>query len=234
MKRYEKLFKKQRIENYNYLIAKEQPLSYETENFQKTILNLEISNVDNIYKTIQITSTSQSEGKTTVLSNLAYLLAEKGKKVLIIDLDLRRPKIHHVVNQPNDQGITDYLLNEKPLNEIINSSEEFGFDYILSGKRITAISNALNSNKLQELLEELKESYDYILLDTPPTYVVADSYYISKIVDGIIYIIGQSVARKKEVREGISELKKMQTPLIGIILSQVKLRKNQRYYYYEA
>lgn len=234
MKRREKLFKRKRIENYNYLIAKEQPLSYETENFQKAILNLEISNVDNNFKVIQITSTTQSEGKTTVLSNLAYLLAEKGKKVLIVDLDLRRPKVHHVVNKLNDFGIADFLLNEKSENKIIHKSEEFGFDYILSGKRITAISNALTSNKLSELLENYKEQYDYILLDTPPTYVVADSYYISKLVDGIIYIVGQGIARKKEVKEGLSELKKMQTPIIGIILSQVKIRKNQRYYYYES
>lgn len=232
MKRYEKLFKKKRAEDYSYILAKEQPLSYGTENLQKTILNLEFSNVDNRFKTIQVTSTTQSEGKTTVLSNLAYLLGRRNKKVVVIDLDLRRPKFHHVVTVPNENGLTDYLLGEKKLDEVVATSEQFGFDYIVAGKRITAITNALTSNKLIELLDLLKEKYDYILLDTPPTYLVSDAYYISKIVDGVLYVIGQNIARKREVREGIHELNKINTPIIGIILSQVKLRKNQQYYYY--
>lgn len=232
MTRYEKIFKKKRIEDYNYLLAKEQPLSYGTENLQKTILNLEFSNVDNKFKTIQVTSTTQSEGKTTVLSNLAYLLGQRDKKVLVIDLDLRRPKFHHVVRAANENGLTDYLLGEQKLEDVTKTSEQFGFDYIVAGKRITAIANALTSKKLTDLLELLKDKYDYILLDTPPTYLVSDAYYISKIVDGVLYVIGQNIARKKEVREGITELNKIQTPIIGIILSQVKLRKNQRYYYY--
>lgn len=232
MTRYEKLFKKKRIEDYNYLLAKEQPLSYGTENLQKTILNLEFSNVDNKFKTIQVTSTTQSEGKTTVLSNLAYLLGQRDKKVLVIDLDLRRPKFHHVVRAANENGLTDYLLGEQKLEDVTKTSEQFGFDYIVAGKRITAIANALTSKKLTDLLELLKDKYDYILLDTPPTYLVSDAYYISKIVDGVLYVIGQNIARKKEVREGITELNKIQTPIIGIILSQVKLRNNQRYYYY--
>jgi len=232
MTRYEKIFKKKRVEDYNYLLAKEQPLSYGTENLQKTILNLEFSNVDNKFKTIQVTSTTQSEGKTTVLSNLAYLLGQRDKKVLVIDLDLRRPKFHHVVRAANENGLTDYLLGEQKLEDVTKTSEQFGFDYIVAGKRITAIANALTSKKLTDLLELLKDKYDYILLDTPPTYLVSDAYYISKIVDGVLYVIGQNIARKKEVREGITELNKIQTPIIGIILSQVKLRKNQRYYYY--
>ena len=232
MTRYEKIFKKKRSEDYNYLLAKEQPLSYGTENLQKTILNLEFSNVDNKFKTIQVTSTTQSEGKTTVLSNLAYLLGQRDKKVLVIDLDLRRPKFHHVVRAANENGLTDYLLGEQKLEDVTKTSEQFGFDYIVAGKRITAIANALTSKKLTDLLELLKDKYDYILLDTPPTYLVSDAYYISKIVDGVLYVIGQNIARKKEVREGITELNKIQTPIIGIILSQVKLRKNQRYYYY--
>lgn len=230
--RYEKLFKKRRNENYNYLIAKEQPLSYVTENLQKTILNLEFANVDNKFKVIQITSTIQSEGKTTVLSNIAYLLAERGKKVLIMDLDLRRPKLHRIVNKANENGLTDYLLGEKKLEEVIGNGDQFNFDYLVAGKTTTAITNALMSQKLINLLQTLKEKYDYILLDTPPTYVVSDAYYIAKITDGIIYVIGQNLARKRDVKEGLAELNKIGTPIIGSIISQVKLRKGQQYYYY--
>lgn len=227
------ILKKKRLEDYKYLVSKEQPLSFETENLQKTILNLEFANVDNKFKTIQITSTVQSEGKTTILSNLAYLLTERGKKVLVIDLDLRRPKIHHLNSVPNEDGLTDYLLGEKKLDEIIKKSNGFAFDFIVAGQKTTAITNALTSDRLKNMLEELKESYDYILLDTPPTHLVSDPFYISKIVDGVVYVVGQNSAKKKDVREGISELKKIETPIIGVVISQVKVGRKQKYYYYE-
>lgn len=219
-----------RIEDYNYLVAKEQPLSIQTENLQKAILNLEFSNADGNYQVIQVTSTVGSEGKTTILSNLAYLLKQRGKKVLVLDLDLRKPKIHHVTRVPNENGIADYLLGNKTVDEIINHHEYF--DHIVSGERITTISNALNSKKLINLLEVLKTKYDYILVDTPPTTLVADPLYIATIVDGIIYVVGQKIAKKKDVRQGIKELEKTKTPILGIVLSQMELSKKESYYYY--
>lgn len=230
---YKRVFKKKRVEDYTYVIAKEEPLTYVTENLQKTILNLEFANVDNKYKIIQVTSTVQSEGKTTILSNLAYLLAQRGKKVLVVDLDLRRPKLNRIASVAKGFGLTDYLLGESKLNDIISEDENLGIDYIVAGKKITAITNALMSDKLKNMLEELKESYDYILLDTPPTYVVSDAYYISKIVDGLIYVIAQNHARKKEVRESFNELKKIDADVIGVIMTQVAKGKSKNYYYYE-
>lgn len=231
MRNYEKLFRK-RLEDYNYIIAKEQPLSFATENLQKAILNIEFANVDHEYKVIQITSTSQSEGKTTILSNLTYLLAQRGKKVLVIDLDLRRPKLHKVVKVANENGLNDFLLGEKTKEEVIQKSNEFNFDFIVSGQTTTAITNALMSNKLAQLLQELKNDYDYIFVDTPPTFVVSDAYYIAKIVDGIIYVIGQNIARKKDIKDGLNELNRMDAKIIGVLLSQVKVKNGKYYYYY--
>lgn len=229
---YKNILKKAREEDYTYLVAKEQPLSYVTENLQKTILNLEFANVDGNYKVIQFTSTVQSEGKTTLVSNLAYLLAERGKKVIVLDLDLRRPKIHRVTGVPNDNGLNDYLLGEKDLNEIIRGTNGLNIDYIVTGKETTAINNALTSNKLKDLIAKLREDYDYVLLDTPPTHVVSDSYYIAKMVDGIIYVIGQNIAKKQDLKRAFNELKKTNTPIIGAIMSQVKIKKTEKYYYY--
>ena len=114
---YKRVFKKKRVEDYTYVIAKEEPLTYVTENLQKTILNLEFANVDNKYKIIQVTSTVQSEGKTTILSNLAYLLAQRGKKVLVVDLDLRRP-IYKQTAAYGHFGRTDIDLPWEELNMV--------------------------------------------------------------------------------------------------------------------
>lgn len=222
-----------RIEDYSYLVAKEQPLSIQTENLQKAILNLEFWNVDRNYKVIQVTSTVASEGKTTVLANLAYLLKQQGKKVLVLDLDLRKPKVHHLTKVPNENGITDYLLGNVDLEQVIIKHELF--DHIVAGQRITTINNALNSEKLVDLLTNLKEKYDYIFVDTPPTSVVADPLYTATIVDAVIYIVGQKIAKKKLVKQGIKEIQKGTTPIVGIILSQMELGKKEyhHYYYYE-
>src|SRR5690554_2436050 len=100
---------KNNIDLYPYVVSKEKPLSFSSEEYQKTVINLEYVNVDGKYKVIQLTSTIGSEGKSTTVANLAYLLGIN-KKVLILDLDLRKPKVHRIFEHPNENGLTDYLL----------------------------------------------------------------------------------------------------------------------------
>ncbi|NLK13089.1 MAG: CpsD/CapB family tyrosine-protein kinase [Candidatus Phytoplasma sp.] len=229
-----KLFKKVRLEDYNYLVAKEEPLSQVTEELQKVIINLEYANVDKKYQVIQFTSTMAGEGKTTLIGNLGYLLKERRKKVIILDLDLRRPKINRVFNVPNDKGLTNYLLDQIDEKQLIRKSEEFNIDYIICGEKTSAISNILSSDKLENLINKLRENYDYILIDSPPVLAVSDALMIAKLSDGIIYSIAYNKASKKAVKEGIKNLTKTETPIIGTVLTQVnKKRKNTYYNYYE-
>ena len=229
-----KLFKKVRLEDYNYLVAKEEPLSQVTEELQKVIINLEYANVDKKYQVIQFTSTMAGEGKTTLIGNLGYLLKERRKKVIILDLDLRRPKINRVFNVPNDKGLTNYLLDQIDEKQLIRKSEEFNIDYIICGEKTSAISNILSSDKLENLINKLRENYDYILIDSPPVLAVSDALMIAKLSDGIIYTIAYNKASKKAVKEGIKNLTKTETPIIGTVLTQVnKKGKNTYYNYYE-
>lgn len=218
-----KLFKKKEIVDYHYVVAKEKPISFTTETLQKALVNLEYVNIDKKYKVIQFTSTIATEGKTTMISNFAYLMAQRKKKVLVIDLDLRKPKMHKVFDVANENGINDYLLGSIELSEAIKYSEEFKVDYLLSGEKTTAVVNVLTAEKLKKLIEELKEQYDYILIDSPPVLVVSDALYIANLVDGIIFNIAQNKARKKDVREALTSLEKTNTPIIGTLLTQVEL-----------
>ncbi|MBM7452818.1 capsular exopolysaccharide synthesis family protein [Acholeplasma morum] len=225
-----KILEKKSQGNYEYLVSRDSPNSFVTESLQKTIINLEYANIDGKYKIIQFTSSVQSEGKTTLISNLAYLLAQRGKKVLTVDLDLRRPKLNRVYGVINKDGLTDYLLGKIDKNSLINHSED-KVDFITTGEKTTSITNVLQSAKLLALFEELKKDYDYILLDTPPVIVVSDALFVNRIADGIIFVVAHAKAKKALVKEAISSLSKTTTPIIGFCMTQYKVSRGSKYGY---
>lgn len=225
-----KLFTKKTADNYGFLIAKEAPNSYVTESLQKLIVNLEYANIDQKYKVIQFTSSMQAEGKTTLISNVAYLLAQRGKKVLMVDLDLRRPKINRIFSVINKLGLTDYLLGKIEKKDLIQHSED-KVDFIISGEKTTSVVQVLQSQKLQDLFNELKQEYDYILLDTPPVIVVSDALLVNKVADGIIFVVAHGLGRKSMVKEAISSLTRNNVPIIGIAMTQDRVNKGNRYGY---
>lgn len=229
--RYTKSYFKSREEDRSYLVAKEDPFSYTTENLHKAIINLEYANIDNKYKVIQFTSSQGNEGKTTISANIAYLLSQRNIKVLLMDLDLRKPKVHRIFDVPNENGLNDYLIDNIDIEKLIKKSE-LGFDYINSGEETSSVINIITSDKVKTLLESLRESYDYILIDSPPVFPVSDSLYIANIVDGIIFVVAQNKVNKKGVKESFSALSKSKDKIIGSIMTQVKVRSNNTRYYY--
>ncbi|MDY0346385.1 MAG: CpsD/CapB family tyrosine-protein kinase [Acholeplasma sp.] len=225
-----KLFTKKTADNYGFLIAKEAPNSYVTESLQKLIVNLEYANIDQKYKVIQFTSSMQAEGKTTLISNVAYLLAQRGKKVLMVDLDLRRPKVNRIFSVINKLGLTEYLLGKIEKKDLIQHSED-KVDFIISGEKTTSVVQVLQSQKLQDLFNDLKQEYDYILLDTPPVIVVSDALLVNKVADGIIFVVAHGLGRKSMVKEAISSLTRNNVPIIGIAITQDRVNKGNRYGY---
>lgn len=225
-----KLFSKKIDSNYGYLVSKEAPNSFVTEQLQKMIVNLEYANVDGKFKVIQITSSMQSEGKTTLISNLSYLLSTRGKKVLIVDLDLRRPKVNRIFNAINKDGLTDFLLGKIDKKTLIRHSEE-KIDYIVSGEKTSSIVQILESQKLKDLFDDLKQDYDYIILDTPPVIVVSDALLINRIADGVIFIVAYGQGKKVMVKEAIHSLTRNNVPIIGLCLTQDKVTKGKKYGY---
>ena len=225
-----KLFTKKTADNYGYLIAKEAPNSYVTESLHKLIVNLEYANIDQKYKVVQFTSSMQAEGKTTLISNVAYLLAQRGKKVLMVDLDLRRPKVNRIFSVINKLGLTEYLLGKIEKKDLIQHSED-KVDFIISGEKTTSVVQVLQSQKLQDLFTELRQEYDYILLDTPPVIVVSDALLVNKVADGIIFVVAHGLGRKSMVKEAISSLTRNNVPIIGIAMTQDRVNKGNRYGY---
>ena len=232
-KKLKDLLGKPRIENYAYLVAKNRPLSFVAESFQKIVLNIEYLNVDHDYKILQFTSTEPSEGKSTTISNIAYLMAREGKKVLLLDLDLRKPKLNRVFDDRVSANLTDYLTGKVKVEDIIQRSEELEIDYIINKESSTAVINLLKSQKLAQLLASLREKYDYILLDSPPVESLSDALYVTKLADGVIFVVGYGQAKKAFVKDAVESLRGHGANILGAILSQVEMkRKLHTYNYY--
>jgi capsular exopolysaccharide synthesis family protein len=232
MPKDKKIFQKNNFIPYDYIWTKEKPLSYITENFQKILANLEYVNVDKKIKIIQITSSLTREGKSTILSNIGYLLSQKGHKTIIVDLDLRKPKLHRICNVENVNGVAEILSEKIKLEEGILSKKRYGFDAIVAGEKTTAIVNLLESNRIKTLFSKLKEKYDYILIDSPPVISVSDALYISKLSDAMLFVIGHKKAKRAVVKDAVSLLKQNKVNILGVLMSQVDLKSNRYGYSY--
>jgi capsular exopolysaccharide synthesis family protein len=227
------LSKKESEENYEYVVAKEKPFSYTTECIQKVIANMEMTNVDQANKIIQFTSSLSGEGKTTIISNVAYLMARKNKKVIVIDLDLRKPKMQRVFDVPNRFGLTDYLKGNITQDEMIRHSLAHGVDYILTGEQTNAVINVLESEKLKDLVSRLRLEYDYILIDSPPVIAVSDPLYISRFVDGILFCVADRRVTKPLVKEALQTIQRTNSNILGILMTRSMMMEKAYRYRYE-
>lgn len=202
------------------------------ESFQRLQVNLEYASIDSKYQVISCVSSTKGEGKTTSLLNLAYVYSLKGFKVLVIDLDLRAPNVHHFFNISNDKGITDYLAGKVGEEEIIHKNIKENYDVITAGSRVPFPAKVLESHKIIEFLEKLKKNYDYIFVDTSPLLLFADTLIISKFIDAFIFVTSVNVSKKNEIKEATKLIKTNNLNVVGSIVCQVPLTKRQNKYGY--
>jgi capsular exopolysaccharide synthesis family protein len=209
----------------------ETPHSMEAEAYRKMELNISITGLNRRMQVIQCTSATPEDGKTTTSINLAAVYAEKGKKVILLDFDLRRPKVHRAFHQINDNGFFDYITNDVDFHELI-VHDETKVDLLLTGKRISYPNIVLESKKTFDLIENLRKEYDYIVIDTPPVLSVTDALIVSKIVDGVVFVAAYNKTRKEDSKEALKLLKNNNAFVIGGVLANIDMRKRRGYYRY--
>ena len=201
------------------------------EPYNRLISNIRFANVDNPYKVIMFTSSIMDELKTTVCANFAYTAAHNEKKVIIIDLDTRKPRIHKVFKTEKDNGIVEYLSGQITKDELIKKTEQ-NVDIITVGKDVANPVTLLESQKLKELIDELKEEYDVVAIDTPPLTACNDAAIISKLADGVVYNVAINQGKKKEVKSAIGQLEDANANIIGINITKANVKDKGGYYYY--
>lgn len=209
-------------------VVLESPNSVEAEAYRKLELNISISSLDRKMQVIQCTSATPEDGKTTTTINLAAVLAEKGKKVIILDFDLRRPKIHRAFHKVNDSGFYDYITHQTNYHDLI-IHDETKIDLLLSGKHISYPHIVLESSLTAQLIESLRKEYDYIIIDTPPVLSVTDPVIVSKLVDGVVYIVAYNRTKKDDAKEGLKILRRNNANVIGGVLANIDFRKTKGY-----
>ncbi len=212
------------------IIVSETASRQNIEGYNRLKDNILYMNADGTKKVIQIESAVKGEAKTTVTCNLAVSLGLTDKKVVVLDLDFYRPRTHRMFNLSKDNGIAEYILGNKKLDEIIKHTEYKNVDLITRGAEIYNSSLVLVSDKFKGMIEELKSKYDYIFLDCPPVLQVSDYIHISHISDGVLFMVCYATTTKTQVAEAIKELKKNGANVLGTVFTMYDRKKDKNYY----
>jgi capsular exopolysaccharide synthesis family protein len=228
-------------EKYNSAYVLDDPNSKAGEAFRMIKNNLEYSATDKKSKVILVTSSVPNEGKTTVSANLAAVLGMGEQKCIILSLDLRRPDLHHRFGLSNKIGMSDVLSNKINIKDATWENEQFkNFNIVTSGNIPPNPAELLASKRMKELIEELRESYDYIILDTPPFEYVSDALSLIKYADITLFVVKSEFSESRYIKEINKLVKKVGIENAGIILNSVKSKYNvakkfdYRYIYHEA
>ncbi len=209
----------------NYLAVEKNPQSLTAEAFRVIRTNLAYFGYKSASKSVLITSTMPGEGKTFCAVNIATILAKARKKVLLMDLDLHKPRQANAFNLKNDVGITNYLVGSATLQEITVTSPVENLDIILTGPRTPNASELILEPKLEELIDTLKKSYEYVIIDTAPVGVLSDALMLMKYSDLNIYVLRAHFAKREfvELAHGIMEKNNIKS--MSFVLNQVSQKR---------
>lgn len=218
----------------NTLVTISNPRSPVAEAYRALRTNLEFSGLDKPLRSMVITSASPDEGKSTTLANLAVTVAQAGKRVILVDCDLRRPSLHQIFNVRNNVGITDLMRDESLMaNPPLQDTPIPTLKLLTSGQLPPNPAELLGSRRMGEIITCLLGQADVVLFDTPPIIAVTDAALLSSKVDGVVLVIGAGKTRREHARKAKALLDKVNARLVGTVLNNVKLDSTMQYYYSE-
>ena len=220
----------------NKLVARSDANSPLAESYRMLRVNLDFTAIDSPLRTVTITSANPGEGKSTTIANLAVALAEAGKRVIMVDTDLRRPTLHKLFQLPNDRGVTTALLHsgDAELRQYLVTTEVSNLRLMPCGPIPPNPAEMLSSRRMAGLIEALQAECDIVLFDSPPLLVFADAAVLARVCDGAIVVVRASATRLGMLRQAGEQLAKSGVRLLGVVLNGVATPrgKQQSYYYY--
>lgn len=178
-----------------------------------------------------ITSSNMGEGKSITMLNLAISFAEAGKRVLLIDADLRRPAMARLLLEEAAPGLSNVLAGITTKEEAVRKEVYPNMDILFSGDIPPNPSELLSSERMREMIEDFSKDYDYILVDTPPVNAVSDTCIVANVLDGVLYLVRQNKTEKEAVIRGTNQLKLVGANIIGFVMNGVEF--DVKKYYYE-
>ncbi len=213
------------------LVAARDPHSHIAEDFRRVQSALSFANVDGAARRLLVTSTSPAEGKSTFAANLAVTLAELGEDALLVDADLRRPRVGEIFGLDQNVGLTDVVRSSITLDDAVTAWRQSGPDLLLSGERPPNPATILTSNAFAEMLTEATAQHDVLLVDSPPVLSVADPNLLAPLVDGVVIVVDASKTRRAQLRSAIHTLEGAGATIMGVVLNKVKMPRGRPTYY---
>ena len=184
--------------------------------------------------TITVVSAGAGEGKSTTIFNLATVFAQNGSRVILVDSDLRRPSVHKILKVSNSVGLTNYLLKQNTLEEVIQTTPMPTFDFLPSGKLPSSSMGVLSSAQMKELIRDLKRRYDYVFLDSPPIMGVSDASILASEVDAVMQVVQYRRYPQPMTIRAKQMIEKVGGNLLGIVLNNISMASDENYYYYSS
>jgi len=226
------VFKKKTNPIARKLVTIANPHSIISEQFRTVRTNIKFSMPNRELKTLLFTSSSIGEGKSTIAANVAIVFAQEGKKVLLIDADLRKPTMHYTFLKTISPGLTNLLTSHRNLNQVVKESGVNGLDLITCGPIPSNPAELLGLPAMDIFITEVEEKYDIIIFDAPPILSVSDAQILTSKCDGTILVISSDSTEKGNAIKAKEVLQASNANIIGSILNNFKLGKDHYYYQY--
>ncbi len=215
------------------LVTVHDPQSSVAESYRLLSANLETATAGEAVRVLVVTSSTPLEGKTTTAANLAVSLAQGGWRVILVDLDLRRPMLHELFEQPNRTGVSVATLQPgSSATEFLAPVAVDNLYLMTSGPLPPNVPEVLRSTRMVELITELKAHADMVILDTPPLLVVADPILLARLADAVLLVVRAEQTKAGDLRQAVEIVTQSGAKLVGAVLNRVRSR-NEGYYYYD-
>lgn len=208
------------------------PKSNISESLRNIRTNILFSASDIPLKTFLLTSSVKVEGKTFISANLAITMAGLGKRVLLVDGDMRKPRIHQLFALKRPPGLSDILVGEAPLESVIQTTEVENLKVITAGTTSPSPSELLGSTAMQSFIQKAKDEFDMVIIDSPPVMSVTDPVELATMVDGVVFVIKGGSTPRPPIQRAIQQLYDVKARLLGAILNDVDFKKQGYYYQY--
>jgi len=218
--------------SYPRLAVADNPKSAVAEGFRTLRTNLQFLSADRPLRTLVISSSAPSEGKSTVAVNLAISMAQMDQRVILVDCDLRRPTLHRTFGLNSSPGLCNFLAGKAKLEEILRESSIPDLRLITAGPVPPMPAELLGSHRMKELLATLAEQADTVIIDTPPSIAVTDATLLSVISDGVILVVSCGKTTRDQAKTALLTLEKAGVTPLGVVMNMVDRRRGYGYYYY--
>lgn len=215
------------------LITHLDPKSPVSEAFRTLRTNIQFSSIDSQVKTMMITSTGPSEGKSTITANLAVVLAQSGKKTLLVDTDLRKPTVHRTFRLLNRDGLTNALTSQDNFKQFAKNTEIDNLDVITTGPIPPNPSELLGSMAMARFINEVSAIYDTVIFDTPPVIAVTDVQILATQVDGVFLVVNSGKTNRDMALKAKTLLSNVKANILGCVLNNREIEGENYYYYYQ-